>query len=68
MSAGRPRVRGLEERFQSRILPLFARRTAKVANLLPERYLHGSSHGDLELALRGLLGSKHRSPPAPLPG
>ena len=29
----RPRVRGLEERFESRVLPLFARRTA----FLPER-------------------------------
>jgi transposase-like protein len=48
----------LEERFQSRILPLFARRTAKVADLLPELYLHGLSHGDFELALRGLLGEQ----------
>lgn len=52
----RPRVRGLEERFESRILPLFAWRTAEVGALLPELYLHGLSHGDLELALRGLLG------------
>jgi transposase-like protein len=34
----RPRVRGLEERFESRILPLFARRTKEVAELLPELY------------------------------
>lgn len=52
----RPRVRGLEERFRSKILPLFARRTAEVARLLPELYLHGLSLGDFELALRGLLG------------
>lgn len=52
----RPRVKGLEERFESRILPLFARRTAEVGNLIPELYLHGLSHGDFELALRGLLG------------
>jgi transposase-like protein len=52
----RPRVRGLEERFVSRILPLFKRRTEEVANLLPELYLHGLAHGDFELALRGLLG------------
>src|SRR5919109_3127156 len=32
----RPRVRGLEERFESRILPLFARRTQQVAALLPQ--------------------------------
>lgn len=52
----RPRVRGLEERFESRILPLFQRRTREVGELLPELYLHGLSQGDFELALRGLLG------------
>jgi transposase-like protein len=52
----RPRIRGLEERFESRILPLFARRTREVGELLPELYLHGLSQGDFELALRGLLG------------
>jgi transposase-like protein len=52
----RPRVRGLEERFESRILPLFERRTKEVGQLLPELYLHGLSQGDFELALRGLLG------------
>lgn len=54
----RPRVRGLEERFQSRVLPLFARRIREVAELLPELYLHGLAEGDLELALRGLLGEE----------
>ncbi len=53
----RPRVRGLEERFESRILPLFMRRTKSVTQLLPELYLHGLSQGDFELALRGLLGA-----------
>jgi len=52
----RPRVRGLEERFESRILPLFARRTEAVGTMLPELYLHGLAQGDFELALRGLLG------------
>ncbi len=52
----RPRVRGLEERFESRVLPLFARRTEEVGALLPELYLHGLAQGDFELALRGLLG------------
>lgn len=52
----RPRVRGVEERFESRLLPLFARRTKEVAALLPELYLHGLAEGDFELALRGLLG------------
>ena len=52
----RPRVRGLEERFESRVLPLFARRTKEVGKLIPELYLHGLAEGDFELALRGLLG------------
>ncbi len=52
----RPRVRGLEERFESRILPLFARRTRAIGDLLPDLYLHGLSQGDFELSLRALLG------------
>ena len=52
----RPRVRGLEERFESRILPVFRRRTEQVGRLLPELYLHGLAEGDFDLALRGLLG------------
>lgn len=52
----RPRVRNLEDRFESRILPLFKRHSREVGNLLPELYLHGLSNGDFELALRGLLG------------
>jgi putative transposase len=52
----RPRVRGLEGRFESRVLPLFKRRTAEVGRLLPELYLHGLAQGDFDLALRGLLG------------
>jgi transposase-like protein len=52
----RPRVRELEERFESRILPLFKRRTEEVGELLPQLYLHGLAQGDFELALRGLLG------------
>lgn len=52
----RPRLRGLEARFESRILPLFQRRTREVGELLPELYLHGLAQGDFELALRGLLG------------
>ena len=58
VSVRRPRIRGLEERFESRILPLFARRTKEVGALLPELYLHGLSQGDFELALRGLLGEQ----------
>src|SRR5579863_8203349 len=52
----RPRVRDLTERFESKILPLFKRRTQEVGRLLPELYLHGLSEGDFDLALRGLLG------------
>lgn len=52
----RPRVRDVEERFVSRLLPLFQRRTPAVSALLPELYLHGLALGDFELALRGLLG------------
>lgn len=49
----KPRVRGVEGRFESRLLPLFVRRTEAVADLLPRLYLHGLSMGDFELALRG---------------
>jgi transposase-like protein len=52
----RPRVRGLNERFESRLLPAFKRRTEEVGQLLPELYLHGLAQGDFDLALRGLLG------------
>jgi transposase-like protein len=53
----RPRVRNLDQRFESRILPLFERRTRQVSDLIPDLYLHGLSQGDFELALGGLLGS-----------
>lgn len=52
----RPRVRDLDNRFESRVLPLFARRTKEVRELIPELYLHGLAEGDFDLALRGLLG------------
>ena len=54
----RPRVRNVEERFESRVLPLFARKSKKVADLIPELYLHGLAEGDFDLALRGLLGDE----------
>lgn len=56
ISVRRPRVRDVEERFVSRLLPLFQRRTPEVGTLLPALYLHGLALGDFELALRGLLG------------
>lgn len=52
----RPCVRDLTDRFESKGLPLFTRRTQEVGTLLPELYLHGLSARDFELALRGLLG------------
>ena len=52
----RPRVRNTEERFESRVLPLFVRRSKKIAELIPDLYLHGLAEGDFDLALRGLLG------------
>ena len=56
MTVRRPRIRGLGERFVSRILPLFQRRTRQVGEWLPQLYLHGLALGDFELARRGLLG------------
>lgn len=52
----RPRARDMEDRFESRVLPLFATRGRQVDALLPELYMHGLAKGDFELALRGLLG------------
>jgi transposase-like protein len=51
----RPRLRGAEG-FESKVLPLFVRRTKEVGELLPELYLHGLAEGDFDLAMRGLLG------------
>ncbi len=58
LTVRRPRLRGLDERFRSRILPLFLRQTREVSELLPELYLHGLAEGDFDLALRGLLGER----------
>jgi len=52
----RPRIRGTEEKFESKIIPFFKRRSKEVGQLLPELYLHGLAQGDFEMALRGLLG------------
>jgi transposase-like protein len=54
----RPRARDLDERFESRLLPFFVRRTKEVNELLPELYLHGLAEGDMDLALRGILGEE----------
>jgi transposase-like protein len=52
----RPKLRDLEEKFESVLLPRFKRKSQAVESMLPELYLHGLSLGDFELALRGLLG------------
>jgi transposase-like protein len=57
----RPRIRDLQARFESQILPLFLRQTKGITALLPELYLHGLALGDFDQAMRGLLG-----PGAPL--
>lgn len=41
----RPRVRGLEERFEAPVLPLFKRRTEEVGRLRPDLYRHGLARG-----------------------
>ena len=52
----RPKLRGLEEKFESALLPRFKRKSQAIDTMLPELYLHGLALGDFELALRGLLG------------
>ena len=51
----RPRLKDVEG-FESKILPLFKRRSKELGEMLPGLYLHGLAKGDFELALRGLLG------------
>jgi len=47
---------GERQRFGSKILPAYARRSPKVTEALPVLYLHGLSTGDFAPALRDLLG------------
>lgn len=54
----RPRLRNLSEVFESRLLPLFQRRSQVVNSTLPELYLHGLALRDFDMALRGLLGDE----------
>ena len=51
-------MRDLKERFESRVLPLFAKRTREGRDLIPELYLHGLAEGNFDLALRELLGEE----------
>jgi transposase-like protein len=46
LTVRRPRVRGLEARFESRLRPRFKRRTEAIGRLLPELYLHGLAQGE----------------------
>lgn len=62
----RPRLRDVDERFESRLLPLFAKQTKEVRELLPKLYLHGLALGDFDLAVRGLLGDGAALSPASL--
>ena len=50
-------VAGERKRFSSAILPPWARKTPKVAEVLPLLYLHGLSSGDFVPALGQFLGS-----------
>jgi len=47
---------GQRQRFTSRILPPYMRRSPKVEEVLPVLYLRGLSSGDFRPALEGLLG------------
>jgi putative transposase len=52
----RPRLRDLEECFESRLLPRFARQSKQLKATLPLLYLEGLALRDFDRALRGLLG------------
>lgn len=55
---------GQRRRFASAILPAWARRSPKVAEVLPLLYLHGMSSNDFAPALTQFLGSSHGLSPA----
>ena len=50
-------ITGQRKRFASAILPAWARKSPKVAEVLPLLYLHGLSSGDFGPALEQFLGS-----------
>jgi hypothetical protein len=53
----RPRLRGTDEHFESKVLPLFKRRSKELAEMLPELYLHGLAKGDFVfLKYKGIIG------------
>jgi putative transposase len=49
---------GERQRFSSKILPAYARRSPKVTEVLPILYLRGLSTGDFKPALEDLLGAE----------
>jgi putative transposase len=52
-------VTGERKRFSSAILPAWARKSPRVAEVLPLLYLHGLSSGDFGPALTQFLGTSH---------
>jgi transposase-like protein len=54
----RREIDGERQRFTSRILPPYVRRSPKVAEVLPLLYLHGLSTGDVRQVLPTLLGEE----------
>ncbi|WP_460871863.1 IS256 family transposase, partial [Nocardioides pakistanensis] len=57
-------VTGKRQRFASAILPAWARKSPRVAEVLPLLYLHGLSSGDFAPALTQFLGTGHGLSPA----
>lgn len=57
-------VTGERMRFASAILPAWARKSPRVAEVLPLLYLHGLSSSDFGPALEQFLGSSHGLSPA----
>ncbi len=55
---------GQRTRFASAILPAWARKSPRVAEVLPLLYLHGLSSGDFGPALTQFLGTSHGLSPA----
>lgn len=55
---------GERERFSSAILPAWARKSPRVAEVLPLLYLHGLSSSDFGPALTQFLGTSHGLAPA----
>ena len=57
-------VSGERKRFASAILPAWARKSPRVAEVLPLLYLHGMSSNDFAPALTQFLGTSHGLSPA----